>query len=209
MKKRITFAFCLFLFFGFSQDNTSTDPYQPHSGFQFSIFSGGMAGSIQSNISDVGDVEMKGSRVSARFQVGYASKYWAGGFSFGSTSMAIKSMVIDGTTYSSTSNSSITSNLIGAYIKRYFMPINVFTCVDLGISKFGITDQSGTLIAATDNGFAWNIAVGKEFLVGKRKRIGLGAYVNLAGAKCHDIPPYQNDVYSFISPGMGVVLSYR
>jgi len=103
----------------------------------------------------------------------------------------------------------IDNSPVGFYLKRYFMPINLFVTTDLGVTKFSFYDDKSKLQGETEIGFAWNVAVGKEFLIGKRKRLGLGAYLNLSGIKCHDLPPYQSDRYAYVSPGMGVVFSYH
>lgn len=211
MKKLLLLTFCnLFLTVFAQEQETTQDPYQPHTGFQFSLFAGGMIGDIKTNIADLGGkVIMKGSRVNAKIHLGYAYRNWAGGFSFGNTSMSIKTMEIGGVAYKSPFEMTIDNSPVGFYLKRHFMPINIFICTDLGVSKFSIYDNKAELQGETDMGFAWNISVGKEFLLGKRKRIGLGGYVNLAGLYCRDQPPFQNDNYSYVSPGMGIVFSYR
>lgn len=186
--KRIILLIVTLLFFNLQAQETQ----ETHHGFQFSIFAGGMIGDINAQIADLGgSVTMKGSRMNAKFHVGYAYHNWSAGFSFATTSMNVKSMVVGGVAYKMPIEATIDNTPVGFYFKRYFMPINIFVTTDLGISKFSFYDDKAKLQGETEIGFAWNIAVGKEILLGKRKRLGLGAYLNLSGIKCHDLPPYR------------------
>jgi hypothetical protein len=205
MKKTLTFVMLLL-----AGTNIAQVEETPFEGFQASVYVGGLIGDIRANITDLnGETRMKGSRMTTRVECGYTLNNWGIGFTVGINTMSWESAVIQGETYKAPEDYTIDCPSYGIYVKRRFMPINVFVVADLGVSRFNFYDNNSELVGQSEIGFAWNVSAGKEFLIGKRKRFGLGAYLCLTGLSCHDVPPYEEDVYKFISPGMGVVFSYH
>ena len=181
----------------------------PHHGLQVSMFFGGAGGSVHANSPETGALEFKGTTTHFMMHVGYAYKNWATGFTLGFNSLEIKSFRLNNVEIDKGPLSTIDNNLTGIYITRYFMPLNLFATAELGAGKFSISDRDAKVLGETNSGFAWNLKAGKEFLLGAKKRFGVGAYVNLSGITCHDKAPYASDVYSYLAPGFGIQLSYH
>jgi hypothetical protein len=180
-----------------------------HNGLQISLFMGGGFGNTNASTNDFGDIIFRGSRMNVKFQIGYAYKNWSSGFSFSMSSLGINSIEVQNTAYGVTENWTLDDTPICYYLKRYFMPLNIFVSADLGISKFGFFDENSKLVGSTKRGFSWNLSVGKEFALGKKKRFGIGAFAGISGLKCNDLPPFDSDTYSYISPGVGLVMSWN
>lgn len=186
------------------------EPAVSHDGFQSSIYLGPMFGDVKAKVTGFENTTLfKGTWMSARIQAGYAYQNWAMGLSAGINSLSWEVMVVEGQSFKAPEDYSVDCSSYGIYLKRYFMPINIFLTTDLGISKFRFYDENADLMGQSDVGFAWNVSAGKEFVIGKKKRFGLGGYVSVSGLKCKDLPPYEKDTYSYITPGLGVVFSYN
>lgn len=208
MKKTIL-ALTLFISFFLNHLSAQSDAVSPHNGFNASLTAGTSFGKTKGSTGDFGTMYYRGSRMNMKMQLGYAYKDWAFGFSFGMNSLLVSSIEVNDTAYSLTEDVSMDDGLTGLYVKRYFMPLNIYACADLGVSNFKFYDSNAELQGNTDRGFSWSISAGKEFLIGKKKRFGLGAYVSLSGIKCNDLPPYQNDTYSNVLTGLGATFSYH
>lgn len=178
-----------------------------HNGFQASLFMGPAFGDVNGSTGMYGNMRFKGACTHAQIHLGWAFNNWAAGFSSGINTTAVESVVVQNNTYSVVEDLSIDGGLTGIYIKRYFMPMNVFVSADLGVGTWVVTGAGNT--ASTERGFAWNLSVGKEFQLGSRKRFGIGGYFNVSGLKCNDMPPYQADSYRAVLPGLGLVLSWH
>lgn len=187
----------------------STEVIDPHNGVQVSAFAGPAFGRIKGKTKDFGDIYFMGARGNGVFQIGYAYRNWAGGFSFGYSSLYVSTVEYHDTTYMTPYQSSIDNTFFGIYAKRYFMPINVFVTTDLGVSRYTIYDENSTPVAYTNRGFYWDLMVGKEFVIGKRKRFGIGPYLGVGGLKCKDLAPYDDDTYSYVAFSGGVVFSFH
>ncbi|MFN5147919.1 MAG: hypothetical protein ACK5EK_02835 [Flavobacteriia bacterium] len=208
MKKSL-FAFTLMTVLFFNQLSAQSDAVSPHNGFNASLTVGSSFGKTRGSTGDFGTMYYRGSRMNMKMQLGYSYSDWAVGLSFGMNSLFVSSIEVSDTAYSLTEDVSMDDGLIGLYVKKYFMPLNIYACADLGISNFKFYDSHAELQGNTDRGFSWSISAGKEFLIGKKKRFGLGAYVSLSGIKCNDLPPYEKDTYSHVLPGLGATISYH
>jgi hypothetical protein len=191
------------------QINAQSETDSPHNGFNASLTAGSSFGKTKGSTSDFGSMYYRGSRVNVKMQIGYSFKDWAVGLSYGMNSLSINSIEVNDTAYKVEEGITMDDGLLGLYVKRYFMPLNIYACADLGFSKFTFFDGNGAAQGNTDNGFSWSISAGKEFLLGKKKRFGLGAYVSLSGIKCNDLPPFQSDTYSHVLPGFGATFTYH
>ena len=160
-------------------------------------------------VGSIGNVVFKGTTIHFLMHAGYAVDDWAFGVAAGFNSLSINSISANGVSYDKGTLSSIDNELIGGYLTKYFMPLNVFVCLEGGVGKFSIMDNAQNSIGETDKGFAWNIRAGKEFFIGKKKKLGLGAYIILSGLKSHDKAPAENDTYSYLGPGAGLALSFH
>lgn len=187
--------------------NNNNTADSPHKGIQVSVFGGSVFGNVKGKVESVGNTSIRGSILHMMMHIGYAYNDWAFGFAFSTNSLSMKTISVGDSTYTALPGWSIDNSLTGLYIKKYFMPLNIFVSAEAGIGKFTISDPDYNAVTETEKGFAWNVAAGKEFLIGKKKRWGLGAYVNVCGIKCNDVPPWQNDSYSLLAPGVGVVAS--
>lgn len=207
--KKTLFTISLFTGLLFNHLSAQTVEDSPHNGFNASITGGTSFGKTKGATNTFGDMYYRGSRMNVKMQFGYSYNNWAYGVSLEMNSLAVESIEVSDTAYSLTQDISMDDALVGLYIKKYFMPLNIYACADLGIAKFNFYDANGDLQGNTDRGFSWSISAGKEFLIGKKKRFGIGAYISLSGLKCNDLPPYQNDTYSHILPGLGATFSYH
>lgn len=207
--KKALLILSLFGSFFIDQINAQISTDSPHNGINASITAGSTFGKTKGSTGDFGDMYYRGSRMNVKMQVGYAYQNWVFGFSYGLNSLSITSIEVGGTAYKLTEDATMDDGLLGVYFKRYFMPLNLYACADLGFSNFRFYDADAVLQGSTERGFSWSISAGKEFLIGKQKRFGLGAYVSLSGIKCKDLPPYQSDTYSHVLPGFGVTFSFH
>lgn len=189
--------------------NAQSETDSPHNGFNASLTAGSSFGKTTGSTADFGKMVFRGSRMNIKMHIGYSYLDWAAGLSYGMNSLTVSSIEVNDTAYQTTEDISMDDGLLGVYVKRYFMPLNIYACADLGFSKFTFFDGNGAAQGNTDNGFSWSISAGKEFLLGKKKRFGLGAYVSLSGIKCNDLPPFQSDTYSHVLPGFGATFTYH
>jgi hypothetical protein len=181
----------------------------PHRGLQVSMFIGPSFGQVNSKIKDVGNGSFEGSGLHFSMRVGYALKKWAAGFTVGFNSLNIEKININNTRIDKGNLGSIDAGLSGLYVTRYFTPYNIFATVEAGTGKFSLSDAEGKILGETNSGFSWNLKVGKEFLLGKKKKMGIGAYGCLSGIRCKDKAPNASDIYTYISPGAGISLSFH
>ena len=71
-------------------------------------------------------------------------------------------------------NLNISESMIGGGVTYYFMPTNVFLSASVGVGSYTITDtKNDDINGSTDNGFAMQLKIGKEWWISKRW--GLGA----------------------------------
>jgi hypothetical protein len=211
------------------KERTKLKDTLPHKGFQLSVRFGGLGGSLNGNIPVLGKIKVHNQGISfcEAIELGYAYKNWSAGITFQAVTFnpspksVIDSFRVIGfnpspppfldTTYKKLS--SYTASLNGFYIKKYFMPFNIYASVKAGVGKFTFNnDKANVIIGETKYGFAWDVVIGKEFLFGKKKRLGWGVYIDLYGLKAHDdflniIGPHNN--YWFLGPGAGVNLSFH
>jgi hypothetical protein len=207
--KKTLFALLLICSINNSYLSAQTETESPHNGFNASLTAGSTFGKTIGSTSDFGKMVFRGSRMNVKMQIGYSYRDWAAGFSYGMNSLMVGSIEVNDTAYQTTEDVSVDDGLLGLYVKRYFMPLNLYACADLGFSRFTFYDANGNAQGNTENGFSWSISVGKEFLLGQKKRFGLGAYVSLSGIKCQDLPPFSNDTYSHVLPGFGATFTYH
>lgn len=192
-----------------AQNSDLTPAQNPHSGFQASLFAGSVFGKIKGKVTNIGDVSFSGSTMHMTFQLGYALNNWSFGFAFGMNSMALNTFTAHDTSYLFKPGWSMDYGLTGLYVKRYFMPINIFASLHAGIGNFTMSSiESGTNVK-TERGMIWELSAGKEFFIGKKKQWGIGGYLNVTGIQCNDVPPFSNDKYKVLSPGIGAVFSYH
>ncbi|NRF40663.1 outer membrane beta-barrel protein [Pedobacter foliorum] len=65
--------------------------------------------------------------------------------------------------------------LLGGGVTYYFMPVNVFVSGSAGLGKFSIDNRDMDYTASTENGFGFQIKVGKEWWVSKKWGLGVAA----------------------------------
>ncbi|MBS3913293.1 MAG: hypothetical protein KG003_02250 [Bacteroidetes bacterium] len=190
----------------YSQKASSGDEHQ---GFQFTALVGPGFGNTQSTTKDFGKMIYRGGRLSMDLQIGYAYKNWGAGLAIGANQQNFSSVTVHDSTYKTKPGYSISGNLTGIYIKKYFMPINMFVSAEIGVGSISITDETSATQGETDNGLSWNVSVGKEFRLGKKQKWSLGGFAGLSGIKCHDVPPYASDTYKYLAVNFGVAVSYH
>lgn len=181
----------------------------PHDGFQFGLYVGGSYGDIKGKTSDGLNPVIRGSGTIASFDIGFAASDWSVGLFSIVNSVSIKSIEVNDTAYSMQPGYTMDFAITGVYITRYFMPLNAYVRVKGGIGKFTLSDSEFNEISTTDKGFGWSVMAGKDFLIGKKKRWGIGGFVSLTGIKCHDLPPYSTDTFKCLSPGFGLSIAFR
>ena len=170
--KSIILILSLFLFSQtYAQDGSLSSLFggEGHNGLQISAYIGGAGGNVEAKGDSFGTAVFKGTTIHFLMHAGYALNDWAFGVAAGFNSLSINSISVNGVSNDKGTLSSIDNELIGDYLTKYFMPINVFVCIEGGVGKFSITDKGGTSLGETDNSFAWNIRAGKEFFIGKKR----------------------------------------
>lgn len=179
----------------------------PHHGFNYSFYIGGAGGHVTAHVEGLGTAVFSGPSIHVGMHFGYSVNNWAFGLASDVNSLSINSIKLDEKSMDKGDAATLDNRLIGVYVTKYFMPNNVFVSGEGGFGLFTTSDADGNSIGRSDAGFAWNVKAGKEFLVGKKKILGLGFYVDLAGLRCHDQAPRSKDTYSYLSPGGGFILS--
>lgn len=164
-----------------------------HRGFQFGAQIGLVnRGNTNSYSNTLGNMTYKGGRMMLAFQLGYAYKNWSAGLGIHTASQTLKYIIRNDSTLNAKEGFSISATWPGIYIKRYFMPLNLYVMGEIGSGTFSISEDNVEK-GETQSGLGWKLTVGKEFIVGKKKSWGLGAFVALSGIKCYDQPPYDHD----------------
>ncbi len=168
MKKTVLFL-CLLagpiVILGQNDDPRSS----PHNGFQFALGIGGGFGNTDGSTGTYGDIVYRGGRTIMHINLGYAVNNWAAGFTLGMNSQNITSLEVKNAAYKVTKGWTLDGGLTGMYIRRYFMPLNVYAGASLGTAKFSFFDPDAKLQGNTENGFSWSLMAGKEFSLGKKK----------------------------------------
>lgn len=173
-----------------------------HQGFQFGAQLGLInMGNTYYYSSTNGNLKYKGSRMVMGLQLGYAYKNWSAGLGVHTDGQTLKSIIRNDSSFKAKEGFMITASWPGLYIKRYFMPLNLYVMGEIGTGTFSISEDNVDK-GETESGLGWKLTVGKEFLIGKKENWGLGAFLALSGLKCYDQPPYSGDylrytVFSF------------
>lgn len=183
----------------------------PHNGFNASVTIGSTFGNTIGSKGNLvfGNTIYRGSRMNVKMQLGYSYRNWAAGFSYCYNSMAVRSIEFNDTTHKLEEDMRLIDGSFGMYIKRYFMTENLYVCADFGIGSIQVYDAQGVIQVQTERGFSWSISAGKEFLIGKKKRFGIGGYFSLSGIHCRDITDYQKLTYFHVLPGLGTTFSFH
>lgn len=190
----------------YAQENSVVSP---HNGFQIGLYTGGSFGDIKGKTTDGLNPVIRGSGMQFSLDIGFATSDWSVGLFSLMNSVSIKSIEVNDTAYAMQPGYTMDFNITGVYVTRYFMPINAYIRIKGGIGRFTTADAEFNELWSTDKGFGWSIMAGKDFLLGKKKRWGIGAFISLTGIKCHDLPPWSNDVYSCLAPGFGLSIAFR
>jgi hypothetical protein len=181
----------------------------PHKHFQASVHLGTTLGNVKVNLLGIGTVKVYNQTPpsSLGLDLGYAYKNWAVGLTFMLKHFTASPNSGKDTLYKTLAMYGC--GLSGIYVKKYFMPANLFVCVKGGIGSFTFYDANSNILGQSSFSFAWDIMVGKEFLLGSKKRFGLGGYVDLFKIQCNDVFPHSQNVYSYLGPGLGVNFSFH
>ncbi len=130
-------------------------------------------GGMKSSASDAGtDVELSGTAVQFSATLGGAivPNFILGGQIWGAT-VSSPDVTINGTSFGSLSDSSLSMTGFGLNLTYYFMPINMYVSATPSVAK--LTVKSGGTSYDTKSGFALRLALGKEWLVSDHWGIGL------------------------------------
>jgi hypothetical protein len=183
--------------------------YSPHDGFNFSVFAGAAGGKIKGEFGDSTQFAVKGSTLNFCLHLGYSINNWAMGLAITPQRMLVNSTTLNGRLNPDNKIQYMDHTTTGLYLTRYFMWINIFVTLEGGLSSLNVLYSDYTMSSQTQIGFAWNFRVGKEFILGKRKKAGLGFYANLGGLKCYDQAPFNKNYYNYLGPGAGLAFSFH
>ena len=180
----------------------------PHKGIQCSLYFGNTWSTIQAKLNG-GNYSYTNLYFFSYYGInlGYAQNNWAAGLTYGINTNIVNPPNIGDTLYNKIGY--LQNELLGVYLKRYLPRRNIFVSAEIGLGRFYLFDKNLNLYSFTKGGFSWDLKAGKEFFIGKRKKWGIGAYVNLLGIKCSDVYPHAQNTFSNYALGFGLITSFN
>jgi len=197
------------------KENKTNKDKKLHNGFQYSIFVGSTVGNNKANLNGTGNVVFYNvPSTNFGISIGYAINNWAFGYTcsyndenqYSNKNLKVNRTIND-TLFQNIQ--SIDNTFNGIYIKKYFMPNNIFVSIEAGLGRFFIIKYINYDFLPTNDGFAWNIKAGKDFLIGKSKKYAMGGYVNLTSINCSYLVSNSKDLFSYFAPGIGLTMSFN
>lgn len=81
---------------------------------------------------------------------------------------------VNGVSYSTSTDVSLSENTYGAGLTYYMMPQNIYVGATLGMGNYTVSDGNSNSTTRTDYGISTAIRVGKQWWISRKWALGIG-----------------------------------